>query len=88
MEEVDSEDEMYGAVHVDGFLKPTRMRPGWRAVDSGERSRSRSRKGGYRTRVTKEKGRSKGRGKGREGDGDGEDDEDGMVRMGESGYDE
>lgn len=88
MEEVDSEDEMYGAVHVDGFLKPIRMRPGWRAADSGERSRSRSRKGGYRTRVTKEKGRSKGRGKGREGDGDGEDDEDGDVRMGESGYDE
>ncbi|KAI1090241.1 hypothetical protein F5B19DRAFT_504145 [Rostrohypoxylon terebratum] len=88
-EEVDSEDEMYGAVHLDGFLKPIRMRPGWRAADSGERSRSRSRKGGYRT--TKGKGKSRGKGKGRgesEADDDGGDDGDGDVRMGERGYDE
>ncbi|KAI3324521.1 hypothetical protein HD806DRAFT_48083 [Xylariaceae sp. AK1471] len=31
--EVDSEDEMHGAVHVDGFLKPIKMRRGWRGDD-------------------------------------------------------
>ncbi|KXJ89604.1 RNA polymerase I-specific transcription initiation factor-domain-containing protein [Microdochium bolleyi] len=30
--DVDSEDEMHGAVHVDGFMKPIRVRPGWRRV--------------------------------------------------------
>ncbi|KAI1378834.1 hypothetical protein F4677DRAFT_381004 [Hypoxylon crocopeplum] len=44
-EEVDSEDEMLGAVHVDRFLKPVRMRQGWRAGDAGEGPRRR--KGGY-----------------------------------------
>lgn len=34
-----SEDEMEGAVHVDGFLKPIKMRPGWRATDLGNRTR-------------------------------------------------
>ncbi len=29
-DEVDSEDEMHGGVHVDGFLKPIKIRPGWR----------------------------------------------------------
>ncbi|OTA57543.1 hypothetical protein K449DRAFT_437411 [Hypoxylon sp. EC38] len=40
MDEVDSEDEMYGAVHVDGFLKTIKMRRGWRAGILG-RSRGR-----------------------------------------------
>lgn len=30
----DDMDEVYGAVHVDGFLKPIRPRKGWRAGDS------------------------------------------------------
>ncbi|RYP13412.1 hypothetical protein DL767_010770 [Monosporascus sp. MG133] len=41
--EVDSEDEMYGAVHVDGFLKPIKIRPGWRASDTAEEPRKRRR---------------------------------------------
>lgn len=41
--EVDSEDEMCGAVHVDGFLKPIKIRPGWVVDDEGKR-RSRPRK--------------------------------------------
>ncbi|KAI0011935.1 RNA polymerase I-specific transcription initiation factor-domain-containing protein [Xylariaceae sp. FL0662B] len=32
-DDVDSEDEMCGAVHVDGFLRPIRVRRGWRAAD-------------------------------------------------------
>ncbi|KAI1871950.1 uncharacterized protein JN550_004153 [Neoarthrinium moseri] len=31
--DVDSEDEMHGAVHVDGFLKPIKIRRGWRGAD-------------------------------------------------------
>lgn len=31
--DVDSEDEMAGAIHVDGFLKPIKTRPGWRGAD-------------------------------------------------------
>ncbi|RYP43406.1 hypothetical protein DL768_009943 [Monosporascus sp. mg162] len=41
--EVDSEDEMYGGVHVDGFLKPIKIRPGWRASDMAEEPRKRRR---------------------------------------------
>ena len=37
--DVDSEDEMYGAVHIDGFLKPIRMRKGWRGGDLGTEKR-------------------------------------------------
>ena len=37
----ESADEMDGAVHVDGFLKPIKPRPGWRADDTRKRSRSR-----------------------------------------------
>ncbi|KAK5630548.1 hypothetical protein RRF57_006263 [Xylaria bambusicola] len=33
-EAVDSQDEMHGAVHTDGFLKPIRIRPGWRGEDT------------------------------------------------------
>ncbi|KAI0881263.1 uncharacterized protein GGS22DRAFT_192350 [Annulohypoxylon maeteangense] len=88
-EEVDSEDEMYGAVHVDGFLKPIRMRSGWRAADSGARTR----RSGYGSGSAKGRGRNRGRGKGKgrdgsEADDDGEDDGDGDVRMGGSGLDE
>ncbi|KAI0020729.1 RNA polymerase I-specific transcription initiation factor-domain-containing protein [Xylariomycetidae sp. FL0641] len=39
--DVDSEDEMLGAVHVDGFLKTIQVRPGWRAGDVGEAARVR-----------------------------------------------
>ncbi|KAI8624096.1 RNA polymerase I-specific transcription initiation factor-domain-containing protein [Xylariaceae sp. FL1651] len=47
--EVDSEDEMHGAVHVDGFLKPIKMRSGWRGGDTAKdqrrpRGRGRSRR--------------------------------------------
>lgn len=38
---VESENEMHGAVHVDGFLKPIRARKGWRAEDTGYRKRKR-----------------------------------------------
>jgi hypothetical protein len=31
--EVDSEDEMHGAVHIDGYLKPIKVRRGWRGGD-------------------------------------------------------
>ncbi|KAI1414074.1 RNA polymerase I-specific transcription initiation factor-domain-containing protein [Hypoxylon sp. FL1857] len=73
MDEVDSEDEMYGAVHVDGFLKPIKMRRGWRAEDIAEEPRKR--KSGY--------GRGRGRSRGRAGEGVRSDtDEDGDVRMG------
>ncbi|KAJ1324414.1 RNA polymerase I specific transcription initiation factor [Microdochium nivale] len=49
--DVDSEDEMYGAAHVDGFMKPIRIRPGWRRgvpatpahVMHGQRKRKRGR---------------------------------------------
>ncbi|KAI1204786.1 uncharacterized protein F4807DRAFT_465288 [Annulohypoxylon truncatum] len=87
-EEVDSEDEMYGAVHVDGFLKPIRMRSGWRAADSWRRARRTGYGGGVvegRGR-SRSRGRSKGRG-GSEADYDGEGDGDGDVRMGGSGFD-
>ncbi|KAH9892110.1 RNA polymerase I-specific transcription initiation factor-domain-containing protein [Xylariomycetidae sp. FL2044] len=53
--DVDSEDEMFGAVHVDGFLKPIKIRPGWRAGDVSEEPRKRRRG----------RGRDRGRGGGR-----------------------
>ncbi|KAI0144488.1 RNA polymerase I-specific transcription initiation factor-domain-containing protein [Xylariaceae sp. FL1272] len=46
--EVDSEDEMLGAVHRDWFLQPLKTRSGWRGVDSIQRAirgRSKSRGG-------------------------------------------
>ncbi|EFQ25610.1 RNA polymerase I specific transcription initiation factor [Colletotrichum graminicola] len=43
--DVESEDEMFGAVHVDGFLKPIRARKGWRAEDTGTRKRKRHYRG-------------------------------------------
>ncbi|KAI1464018.1 uncharacterized protein F4812DRAFT_463075 [Daldinia caldariorum] len=71
-EEMDSEDEMYGAVHVDWFLRPIKIRRGWRANDIKEDSRTR--RSGY--------GRARGRSRGREGDTGGKDG-DGDTRMGE-----
>lgn len=38
--DVDSEDEMFGAVHVDGFLRPIRIRKGWRGAAAAEGSAS------------------------------------------------
>ncbi|GKT43073.1 uncharacterized protein ColSpa_03254 [Colletotrichum spaethianum] len=52
--DVESEDEMSGAVHVDGFLKPIRARKGWRAEDTGTRKRKRH----YRGRRVNESGAS------------------------------
>ncbi|KAL5611762.1 hypothetical protein BROUX41_000663 [Berkeleyomyces rouxiae] len=40
--EEDSEDEMDGVVHVDGFLKPFRLKRGWRGGDIQERRQPRS----------------------------------------------
>ncbi|CAJ2499874.1 Uu.00g027270.m01.CDS01 [Anthostomella pinea] len=57
LDEVDSEDEMYGAVHVDGFLRPIRVRQGWRAGDVAEEPRSRRRRAG-RGRVRRGSGSS------------------------------
>jgi hypothetical protein len=72
--DVDSEDEMVGAVHNDGFLRPIKIRRGWRAEDAGPRS---PRKGGHH--------RGRGR-KRRRGSADDDDDVDG-DRLGESGRD-
>ncbi|KAI1289025.1 RNA polymerase I-specific transcription initiation factor-domain-containing protein [Xylaria venustula] len=45
-EDVESQDEMYGAVHVDGFLRPIKMRPGWKGEDTArEKRRSKRRVG-------------------------------------------
>ncbi|KAF4839489.1 hypothetical protein CGCSCA4_v011215 [Colletotrichum siamense] len=45
VDDVESENEMFGAVHVDGFLKPIRARKGWRAEDTGMRKRKRHYRG-------------------------------------------
>lgn len=45
VDDVGSEDEMHGAVHVDGFLRPIRPRKGWRAEDTGVRKRKRHYRG-------------------------------------------
>ncbi|KAI0545516.1 RNA polymerase I-specific transcription initiation factor-domain-containing protein [Xylaria curta] len=37
--EVDSEDEMHGAVHVNGFLKPIKVRSGWLGHDVAKEKR-------------------------------------------------
>ena len=42
--DVASEDEMEGAVHVDGFLKPIKMRKGWRAADVVDRTRKKGKR--------------------------------------------
>ncbi|KAI1802867.1 hypothetical protein F4811DRAFT_368013 [Daldinia bambusicola] len=67
-EEMDSEDEVYGAVHVDWFLRPIKIRRGWRANDVKEDSRTR--RSGY--------GHARGRSRRREGDKE----SDGDTRMG------
>ncbi|KAK6949355.1 hypothetical protein Daesc_009430 [Daldinia eschscholtzii] len=72
-EEIDSEDEMYGAVHVDWFLRPIKIRRGWRANDVKEDSRTR--RSGYGH------GHARGRSQGRDEDIGGEDG-DGDTRMG------
>ena len=41
--DVDSEDEMLGGVHRDGFLKPVKIRPGWRSADMTAEPRKRRR---------------------------------------------
>ncbi|KAI2628060.1 hypothetical protein GGS26DRAFT_131713 [Hypomontagnella submonticulosa] len=76
LEEVDSEDEMNGAVHVDGFLRPIRMRPGWRGTDVAEEPRRR--KTGYG------RGRLRGGGEGTEAD----EDDYGDVKMEDRGEDD
>lgn len=74
--EVDSADEMYGAVHVDGYMKPIKLRKGWRGDDI-RRSRSGSSKRLYA-------GRYKKRATGRTGSTTGTGDEDRDVVMGEN----
>lgn len=70
-DEVDSEDEMYGAVHVDWYLKPIRLQQGWRGADAEEPKKKKS-------------GHGRGRGRPRKGSETGvATDEDGDVRMGE-----
>ncbi|KAI0405772.1 RNA polymerase I-specific transcription initiation factor-domain-containing protein [Xylaria palmicola] len=54
--EVDSEDEMHGAVHVDGFLRPIRVRPGWRGEDAARGREEEKGKGRPRTRARKTRG--------------------------------
>ncbi|KAI4593538.1 hypothetical protein KJ359_009224 [Pestalotiopsis sp. 9143b] len=49
--DIDSEDEMHGAVHVDGFLKPIKIRQGWRG-DDGPSARRRP---GRRHRAKRDK---------------------------------
>ncbi|KAI1348486.1 RNA polymerase I-specific transcription initiation factor-domain-containing protein [Xylaria sp. FL0043] len=39
VEDVESADEMHGAVHVDGFLRPIKVRPGWRGEDAAREKR-------------------------------------------------
>ncbi|OTA91433.1 hypothetical protein M434DRAFT_397186 [Hypoxylon sp. CO27-5] len=70
MDEVDSEDEMYSAVHVDGFLKTIKMRRGWRAGDSGEEPRKR--RSGYGRGRARSRGRAGGKDVGTDTDGDGD----------------
>lgn len=55
--DVDSEDEVEGGVHVDGFLRQVRVRRGWRGEDVGVEERGRG--------VEKERGRGERRGRGR-----------------------
>jgi hypothetical protein len=43
IEDGDSADELYGAVHVDGFLKPIKARKGWRGADTQKGGRRRRR---------------------------------------------
>lgn len=58
--EVDSEDEMEGGVHVDGFLRKIRAKKGWRGQDvkqegpQEERGRGRTRKRGRSVKVEDE----------------------------------
>ncbi|KAI0126610.1 hypothetical protein BJ170DRAFT_629334 [Xylariales sp. AK1849] len=47
--DVDSDDELIGAVHVDGFLKPIKIRKGWRGDDSRAGSSKRRYGGRYRS---------------------------------------
>ncbi|TLS29596.1 hypothetical protein PpBr36_00667 [Pyricularia pennisetigena] len=52
----DSADEMDGAVHVDGFLKPIKIRQGWRAEDFTKR-RDKGEPGGTRRQGRSRRGR-------------------------------
>ncbi|KAI1137256.1 RNA polymerase I-specific transcription initiation factor-domain-containing protein [Hypoxylon sp. FL0543] len=77
MDEVDSEDEVCGAVHVDGFLRPIKMRRGWRAEDSAEEPRRKKGAGGFGNR----RGRA-GAGAGGDAAGRTDSDGDGDTKMG------
>jgi hypothetical protein len=48
--DVDSEDEMAGAVHVDGFLEPIKIRRGWRGDDARNNPSPKRRRGRPRKR--------------------------------------
>ncbi|KAI0178963.1 hypothetical protein GGR52DRAFT_569868 [Hypoxylon sp. FL1284] len=85
-EDVDSEDEMHGAVHVDWYLRPVRIQAGWRGADAEDPKRRRGGEGegGDGDGRARRRGRGRGRPKNRvrEG-GTGGADDDGDVRMGE-----
>ncbi|KAI1774558.1 RNA polymerase I-specific transcription initiation factor-domain-containing protein [Hypoxylon cercidicola] len=72
-DEVDSEDEMHGAVHVDWFLRPVKLQQGWRGADEEEPKRRRAGQG-------RRRGRPRSQAKGGE---TGVTDDDGDVGMGE-----
>lgn len=50
-EDEDDMDEVFGAVHVDGFLKPIRPRKGWRAGDAKESIGRKQLRGRKKTRA-------------------------------------
>ncbi|KAL8298215.1 hypothetical protein RB597_006887 [Gaeumannomyces tritici] len=52
----DSADEMDGAIHVDGFLQPIKIRSGWRAKDTQQRVRSTKSVSRGRARGSEERG--------------------------------
>ncbi|KAL8382508.1 hypothetical protein RB595_006336 [Gaeumannomyces hyphopodioides] len=52
----DSADEMDGAVHVDGFLQPVKIRLGWRSQDTQQRVRSTKSVSRARARGPRERG--------------------------------
>jgi hypothetical protein len=50
-EDEDDQDEVHGAVHVDGFLKPIRPRKGWRAGDTKPSTGRKQLRGRKKTRA-------------------------------------
>jgi hypothetical protein len=53
-EELDSDEEVVGGVHVDGFLKPIVPGRGWRGEDTMQRQRKRKEFWGERSGTSRE----------------------------------